>query len=85
MQLEDRRGAEGVDRRPRGIPLRNIRLGNLTAIGAGPAVDLFLDFLGYAAETALRKVVNLHMSAEFFVLFELLLSEAFYLDEIRYH
>jgi hypothetical protein len=29
--------------------------------------------------------VNLHVPPELFILFELLLSEAFYLNEIRYH
>ena len=67
------------------IALSQIRLRRFAATGAGPAVDLLLDFLSHTAKAALGKVVNFHMPPELLVLFELFFSEAFYLDEIRYH
>ena len=70
---------------PFDVALIQIRFRDFTAIGAGAAIDLLLDFLGYAAKSTLRKVVNLHVPPELFVLFQLLLAEAFYLDKIRYH
>ena len=63
------------------IALGQVGFSDFAAVGAGAAVDLFLGFLGYAAEAALGKIVSFHMTAETLVLLELFFAQALDLNE----
>jgi hypothetical protein len=62
-----------------------IGLRHFAAVGAGAAIDLFLDLLGHAPETPLLDVVGLHETPEPLVFRAFLFAEPLDLNQIRNH